>query len=93
MTWTATAAYPYVNLDRATCGLRGQLREIAAASGAGTPDWSTLVVEGPVEFTGAHGRSWLVWTAEVEAVIASVKTMSTDTPACSCRSVGPEGSP
>lgn len=64
--FTATAAYPYVDRDRATAGLRGQLREIAAAAEAGVPDWSTLVVDGPAEVEGLHGRVWFIWTATVE---------------------------
>src|SRR4051812_2972285 len=62
---TATAAYPYVDRDRATAGLRGQLREILAGAGAGVPDWTTLVVEGPTEVEGLHRRVWIVWTATV----------------------------
>jgi hypothetical protein len=68
VTFTATAAYPYVDCDRATAGLRGQLREIVAKAGAGEPDWSTLAVDGPTETEGLHGRVWFVWTAGVPAV-------------------------
>ncbi len=66
MIFTATAAYPYVDRDRATAGLRGQLRETVAGAGAGVPDWTTLVVEGPTEVEGLHRRVWFVWTAKVE---------------------------
>jgi hypothetical protein len=52
--------------DRATAGLRGQLRETVAGAGAGVPDWTTLVVEGPTEVEGHHRRVWFVWTAKVE---------------------------
>ncbi len=63
--FTATAAYPYVDRERATAGLRAQLREIIAAAGAGQPDWWTFVVEGPTESPGLHGRVWFFWTASV----------------------------
>jgi hypothetical protein len=52
VSFTATAAYPYVDRDRATAGLRGQLRGIVAGAGAGVPDWTTLVVEGPTAIKG-----------------------------------------
>jgi hypothetical protein len=63
---TATAVYPYVDRDRATAALRGQLRETVAGAGAGVPDWTTLVVEGPTEVEGHHRRVWFVWTATGE---------------------------
>jgi hypothetical protein len=40
---------------------------VDAAAGAGAPDWSTLVVEGPTEIAGRHGRVWFTWTARVAA--------------------------
>jgi hypothetical protein len=66
VTLTAATALPYDDLARATAGLRGQLSELAAAGGQ-LPDWSTLTMTGPVEATGAHGRTWYRWTATVEA--------------------------
>src|SRR5215218_8820089 len=60
VSFTATAAYPYVDRDRATAGLRGQLRGIVAGAGAGVPDWTTLVVEGPTAIKGLHRRVWFV---------------------------------
>ena len=65
MTLTAHAAYRYVNEERATAGLRGQLREQAAAAGQ-LPDWSTFAVAAPTEHSGAHGRRWFQWVATVE---------------------------
>jgi hypothetical protein len=67
--FTATTALPYEHLERATAGLRGQLRLLAADAGE-VPDWSTLTVTGPTESVGAHGRSWYVWSAEVQAAVA-----------------------
>jgi hypothetical protein len=63
--YKAAAALPYDDRHRATSGLRGQLRVMAACVGA-TPDWATLAVEGPTETPGAHGRTWFEWTATVE---------------------------
>ncbi len=65
-TYQAATALPYDDLVRATAGLRGQLRPMAIADGA-TPDWSTMVVQGPVEVTGLHGATWYKWTATGEA--------------------------
>ncbi|WP_347059653.1 hypothetical protein ABC795_04190 [Blastococcus sp. HT6-30] len=45
MTYRAAAALPYNDLERATAGLRGQLRVMAATDRA-MPDWTTLAVEG-----------------------------------------------
>ncbi len=67
MTYTAVGAYPYVNREGATMGLRASLRHQAAVAGA-EPDWSTLMVDGPAEVRGAHGRSWFQWRATVQTV-------------------------
>ncbi len=66
VTYRAAAALPYNDRNRATAGLRGQLRLMATADGA-TLDWSTVAVEGPVTSTGLHGAMWFEWTASVEA--------------------------
>lgn len=52
---TATAAYPDVHGKPASMALREQLRDPAAAAGE-VRDCSTLVVMGPSEVIGAHGR-------------------------------------
>jgi hypothetical protein len=67
MEYRAAAAYPYPHRERATAGLRGQLRLLTGGDGF-LPDWSTLVVEGPSEAAGLHGRIWFEWTATVEAI-------------------------
>ena len=64
--YRAAAAYPYVDADHAATALREQLRLMALAGG-GTPDWSTLLVEGPTEWTGLHGPTWFEWTATLSA--------------------------
>ena len=48
MNYTATAAYPYEHLDRATAGLRAALRhQLLAAGVRGLQVWDTFVVTGP----------------------------------------------
>ncbi|WP_369251858.1 hypothetical protein [Geodermatophilus amargosae] len=64
MSYTATAALPYPDLDRAVNALRGQLREILATQDK-VADWSTLEVIGPTEVVGASGRVWYRWAATV----------------------------
>ncbi len=66
MRYRAATALPYNDRHRATAGLRGHLRIIALTEGA-TPDWSTMVVQGPTETTGQRGRTWFEWSATVEA--------------------------
>ena len=67
MIYRAAAAFPYDNEEQASAALRGQLRIIALAGG-GIPDWSTLVVEGPLESTGFSGRrSHFEWSATLSA--------------------------
>ncbi|SNS33060.1 hypothetical protein SAMN06893096_103249 [Geodermatophilus pulveris] len=39
---------------------------MALADGA-YPDWSTLIVEGPVEVPDLRGRAWFEWSATVQA--------------------------
>ncbi|MGY1730139.1 hypothetical protein ACI798_01365 [Geodermatophilus sp. SYSU D01045] len=66
MTYRATTALPYDDRERATAGLRGQLRLIAIADEA-VPDWSSLTVEGPTKAVGRHGVVWFEWAATAEA--------------------------
>jgi hypothetical protein len=64
VTFTAAAAYPYVNGERATALLRAQLREVVATAGVDA-DWATMTVQWPTEAPGARGRTWFKWTATV----------------------------
>ncbi|WP_347059659.1 hypothetical protein ABC795_04225 [Blastococcus sp. HT6-30] len=66
MIYKAAAALPYDDRERATAGLRGQLRLMAVCDDA-TPDWTTLNVAGPTPSPGLHGRTWFEWSATVEA--------------------------
>ncbi len=64
--YRAAAAYPCVDVEQATTALREQLRLMALAGG-GTPDWSTLRVQGPIESTRQHGPTLFEWTATLSA--------------------------
>ena len=64
MTYTATTALPYPHLERATTGLRVALRhQLLPAGVVGAPDWATLTVDGPEEFTDGRGRTWFGYWA------------------------------
>lgn len=64
MLLTATTALPYPHLERATAGLRAELRH---QLGAGElADWSTLEVTGPSKVPDARGRVWFEYSATVE---------------------------
>lgn len=66
--FTATAALPYDNLERATAGLRGRLRlMITDYSTDADPDPDTLTISGPVKTKDARGNTWFQWTAVVQA--------------------------
>ena len=66
--FTATAALPYEHLERATAGLRAQLRQkLLAANVHEVPAWETFIVTGPVEFTDLRGRTWCEYRATVES--------------------------
>ncbi|MCZ2857826.1 hypothetical protein [Blastococcus sp. VKM Ac-2987] len=67
MIYTAAAAYPYEDRERATTGLRGQLRLMAIAGG-GNVEWASLTVEGPTTAPGPHGATWFEWRASVTVV-------------------------
>jgi hypothetical protein len=58
--FTARTVLPYLDEVRAVLGLRGELREQAAAHWQ-VPDWSTLEVTGPTEVVGASGPTWYRW--------------------------------
>ena len=66
MTYRAETALPNEHLERATAGLRAELRhQRLAAGGSGLIDWTTLTVTGPLEAVGASGRTWSCWSATV----------------------------
>lgn len=64
--YTATTALPYPHLERATAGLRTELRHQLLAAGE-LADWSTLEVTGPSEVLDGHGRLWFECRATVGA--------------------------
>ena len=71
MEYQAAAAMPYNDVERATRGLRGQLRLMALDDG-GNVDWATLTVLGPIEAPGPKGSTWFEWKATVQARSQSV---------------------
>lgn len=64
-TYTASTALPYEHLERATAGLRGQLRLQLVDDGVELPDWSALEVAGPVTSTDGLGRVWYEYAGTV----------------------------
>jgi hypothetical protein len=67
LTFHATTVLPYEHLDRATAGLRAELRrQLLAANVPEMSEWDTLLVEGPFEMKDARGRTWFEYRATVE---------------------------
>jgi hypothetical protein len=65
--FTATTALPYPHLERATAGLRAELRQrLLVARHRDAPNWARLTVEGPEEFTDGTGRTWFGYWASLE---------------------------
>ncbi|MEX5718984.1 hypothetical protein [Geodermatophilus maliterrae] len=68
MAYQASTSLPHDNLERATAGLRAELRHrVLDAGDPGLPDWSTLTVTGPEIPADERGRPWFTWTATVES--------------------------
>jgi hypothetical protein len=68
VTFTATTALPYEHLERATAGLRAELRQrLLQADVHQMPLWDTFTVSGPHEFTDMRGRQWFEYRATVES--------------------------
>ena len=65
---TASTALPFEHLERATAGLRAQLRqEVLAAEGlAVLPVWSTMAVIGPHPEVDSRGTAWLGYRATID---------------------------
>ena len=64
-TYTATAAYPHDNAERATSALRGALRQQVPIDKC--IDWTTLEVSGPFTVPDGLGRQWFGYEATVTA--------------------------
>jgi hypothetical protein len=64
----AAAALPYDDRARATTGLFSQLRVMARAADA-TPDWTTLVISGPIKLPGLRGERSFEWIATVQVEV------------------------
>jgi len=66
--FSASTALPYQHLDRATAGLRAELRhKLVHADVHEMPMWDTFEVTGPPEFTDLRGRVWFEYRATVQA--------------------------
>jgi hypothetical protein len=62
------AALPYEHQERATAGLRAELRrQLLATDVHEMPKWESLHVTGPTEFTDLRGRTWYEYRATVES--------------------------
>ncbi len=67
-TFSASAALPYEHLERATAGLRAELRrQLLAADVHAMPRWETFTVTGPFESIDLRGRTWYEYQASVES--------------------------
>lgn len=75
--YRAAAALPCDDPVRATVGLQGQLRLMAAAAHA-TPDWSTLVIDGPTAVSEPRGQIWFEWTGAVSVEGADLPELPSD---------------
>jgi hypothetical protein len=66
--FSATTALPYEHLERATAGLRAELRRQLLGAGVHEmPKWETFDVTGPTEFTDLRGRTWYEYRATVQS--------------------------
>jgi hypothetical protein len=63
--YSATAVLPYRDVRSAGRGLRAELRHQVAAAGAAEPDWTRVVLTGPVPVTDGCGRPWFEYAAVV----------------------------
>lgn len=71
MIFTATTALTYPHQERATAGLRGELRQGLLAAGVmAAPDWSRFTVSGPVEFTDGRGQLWFGYSGTIDTSAA-----------------------
>jgi hypothetical protein len=60
VTVAASTALPYQHLERATAGLRAELRQkLLAGEVHQMPEWDTFTVTGPRQFTDLRGRTWV----------------------------------
>ena len=68
MTFRATTVLPYEHTERATAGLRAELRrQLLQANVHLMPLWETFEVTGPVKMTDARGQIWFEYRATVES--------------------------
>jgi len=66
--FTATTALPYEHLERATSGLRAELRrQLLHADVHEMPRWETFEVTGPTRVADLRGRTRFEYRASVES--------------------------
>ncbi|MFW3172306.1 hypothetical protein [Geodermatophilus sp. CPCC 206100] len=66
MTWHSSAiALPYPDVRSALAGLRAEIEHEVGRAGAGTPDWDTMVLVGPVPLPESGGRRWFDYILSV----------------------------
>jgi hypothetical protein len=81
VTFRATTVLLYEHVDRATAGLRGELRrQLLMADVHLTPLWDTFEVTGPVTMADARGRIRYEYRATVESRKQLDRTTSTEAP-------------
>jgi hypothetical protein len=81
VTLTATTALPYLHLERATAGLRAELRrQLLKGNVYEMPMWGTFMVTGPHQFTDLRGRTRYEYRATVEGRSPFDRTMSPEAP-------------
>jgi hypothetical protein len=80
-TFSASAALPSQHLERATTGLRAELRRQVLLAGVDAmPRWETFTVRGPREFADLRGRTWYEYRATVQIGTRFDRSTAADTP-------------
>ena len=63
--FSAAIALPYPDVRSALAGLRAETLHEASRAGAGEPDWTTMVLVGPVPLPEVGGRRWFDYILSV----------------------------
>jgi hypothetical protein len=75
VTWVSSAiALPYPDGRSALAGLRAEIDHEAGRGDVGTPDWSTMVLVGPVLLREGGGRPWFDYVLSVACRRAAAVT-------------------
>jgi hypothetical protein len=66
VTWVSSAiALPYPDGRSALAGLRAEIEHEASSGEVGTPDWTTMVLVGPVPLRERDGQPWFDYVLSV----------------------------